>query len=336
MESSRSDHPSQTVNSSDRQPSQTVSCSDRQSSQTVSCSDRQPWPDTLPPGFSGADLLFASERQIARGDVSLQPNDRYTIWMPIQRFATQRQQDFVDEDVGREDGWQWLNNDGGGLQSEDSFHSVESPHALGDENTPRSFTQWRTLPLPPPCYKAPPTPRMRGPPAKPIDDSTGTVVAPPPFKPLPTVPGPPAQPRPATRTRASVLSLDLCDYTPTSDDEIPDLLEASPRTPGASPETSGNYRREKQKVIPFSSRGGHPSNLGGIDLNGEAEQMSDLTAPGADLSKRSSLDLLQRDTPVDCPYTKLAVLKYSYVPPSVDHGNATELMRSLVSCSDQL
>ena len=269
MESSRSDHPSQTVNSSDRQPSQTVSCSDRQSSQTVSCSDRQPLPDTqgvtcgapltsqctnndylarcqqqarhtytLPPGFSGADQEFASERQIARGDVSLQPNDRYTIWMPIQRFATQRQQDFVDEDVGREDGWQWLKDDGGGLQSEDSFHSVESPHALGDGPT---------LPPPPPCHKSPPTPRCRGPPAKPIDDSTGTVVPPPPFKPLPPVPGPPAQPRPATRTRASLLSLDLCDSTPTSDDKIPDLLEASPETPGASPETSGNYRREKKR-----------------------------------------------------------------------------------------
>ena len=127
MESSRSDHPSQTVNSSDRQPSQTVSCSDRQSSQTVSCSDRQPLPDTqgvtcgapltsqctnndylarcqqqarhtytLPPGVSSDDL---SEEQITHGNFYLQPSDRYT----------KRQQDLLDmdEDNGSEDGWKY-------------------------------------------------------------------------------------------------------------------------------------------------------------------------------------------------------------------------------------
>ena len=255
MESSRSDHPSQTVNSSDRQPSQTVSCSDRQSSQTVSCSDRQPLPDTqgvtcgapltsqsytLPPGFSGADQEFASERQIARGDVYLQPNDCYTIWMPIQRFATQRQQDFVDEDVGSEDGWQWLKDDGGGLQSEDSFRSVESPHALGDGPT---------LPPPPPCQPLPPTPRYRGPPAKPIDDPTGTVVPPPPFRPLPPVPGPPAQPRPFWE--------EVEGYSkPSSHADIPNLLRELMTTLGASPETLGR------------------------STDCPPEQMSDLTAPG--------------------------------------------------------
>ena len=49
--------------------------------------------------------------------------------------------------------------------------------------------------------------------------------------------------------------------------------------------------------------------------------MSDLTAPGADLTKCSSFDLLQRHTPLDCLHTKLAVLKHSYVPPSADHAN---------------
>ena len=48
--------------------------------------------------------------------------------------------------------------------------------------------------------------------------------------------------------------------------------------------------------------------------------MSDLTAPGADLTKCSSFDMLQRYRPF-CAHTKLAVLKYSYGPPSADHAN---------------
>ena len=165
MESSRSDHPSQTVNSSDRQPSQTVSCSDRQSSQTVSCSDRQlrvrgsvadevaglavaavegnasdfaethneeslqamegcwQWSDVDQCWIT--DQPIFSRNRVPRipddpPTLSLQPNGRYTIWMPTQRFATQRQQDFVDEDVGREDGWQWLKDDGGGLHGDEA------------------------------------------------------------------------------------------------------------------------------------------------------------------------------------------------------------------------
>ena len=215
MESSRSDHPSQTVNSSDRQPSQTVSCSDRQSSQTVSCSDRQlRVRGSVADEVQSSQTVSCSDRELrVRGSVadevaglavaavegnaeSLQAMEGCWEWsdvdqcwitdqpifrrnrvpripdyppalsLPNQRFATQRHQDFVDEDVGHEDGWQWLKDDGGGLQSEDSCRSVERP--------------------------LPPTPRFRGPPAKPIDDPTGTVVPPPPCRPLPSVvPGPP-------------------------------------------------------------------------------------------------------------------------------------------------
>ena len=93
---------------------------------------------TLPPGVSSAGL---SEMEIARGDFYLRPNDRYT----------KRQQDLLDmdEDLGREDDWTWMKADGGDLQSDDSFRSVESPHTLGDGPTPP----------PPPPYREPPTPR---------------------------------------------------------------------------------------------------------------------------------------------------------------------------------
>ena len=51
---------------------------------------------TLPPGVSSDGL---SEKQIARGDFYLRPNDRYT----------KRQQDLLDmdEDDGSEDGWKY-------------------------------------------------------------------------------------------------------------------------------------------------------------------------------------------------------------------------------------
>ena len=139
MESSRSDDPPQTISCSDHQPSQTVSCSDRQ---PVQDNDYVPWQArhtyTLPPGVSSAGL---SEMEIARGDFYLRPNDRYT----------KRQQDLLDmdEDLGREDDWTWMKADGGDLQSDDSFRSVESPHTLGDGPTPP----------PPPPYREPPTPR---------------------------------------------------------------------------------------------------------------------------------------------------------------------------------
>ena len=96
MESSRSDHPPQTVSCSDRQPSQTVSCSDRLPVQDndylARCQQQARYTYTLPPGVSSAGL---SEMEIARGDFDLQPNDRYT----------KHQQDLLDmdEDMGSED-----------------------------------------------------------------------------------------------------------------------------------------------------------------------------------------------------------------------------------------
>ena len=309
MESSRSDHPSQTVNSSDRQPSQTVSCSDRQSSQTVSCSDRQL-------RFRGsvadevADLAVATvagnaaavsgnasdfaethneESRQAMGGC-WQWSDVGQCWIPDQPIFTATSRTLSDRNRaadGREDGWHWLKDDGGGLQSEDSCRSVESPHALGDGPT---------LPPPPPCQPLPPTPRYPGPPAKPIDDPTGTVVPPPPFRPLPSVlPGPPAQPRPDWEEFER-------DVKPTSDAEIPDLLR--------------NYRREDSRFtlwIPPALIGVHPRNRGGIDLNGEAEQMSDLTAPGSGRTVVTQ--------PLDCSRAKWGVINTSYGPPSADHAN---------------
>ena len=206
MESSRSDHPSQTVNSSDRQPSQTVSCSDRQSSETVSCSDRQ-----LRVRGSVADEVAslavaavegnASDFAETHNEESLQAMEGCWQWSDVGQCWITDQPIFSRNRVprtpdspptlsdrkraadGREDGCHWLKDDGGGLQSEDSCRSVESPQALGDGPTP---------PPPPPYRPLPPTPRYRGPPAKPIDDPTGTVVPPPPFRPLPLVRGPPA------------------------------------------------------------------------------------------------------------------------------------------------
>ena len=296
MESSRSDHPSQTVSCHDRQPSQTVSCSDRQPSQTVSCSDRQPsqmvscsdrqplqdtqvvscgapltsqctnnedlarcqqharytlYTYTLPPGVSSAGL---SERELARGDFYLHPNDRYT----------KRQQDFLDgdEDVGSEDDWRWVKDDDGGLQSEDSRRSVESQHALGEGPTPP----------PPPPYRSPPTPRYRGPPAKPIGDPAqnraDTVVPPPPCRPLPSVvPGPPAQPK----------------------SEIPDELREPLITLGNLPRFVGR------------------------STDCPPEQMSDLTAPD---NGRTVVT-----PPWDCPRAKWGVLNAYYGSPSADHAN---------------
>ena len=197
MESSRSDHPPQTVSRSDRQQSQTVIRSDRQQSQTVSRSDRQPLHDmqgdtcgaplpsqctangylamcqhqarheyTLPPGVSGEGL---SEFEISRGYFKLHPNDRYTV----------HQQDLLDEDqdMGSEGSWKYRKDDD--IDSEESYHSLET-HAL-DDGPP---------PPPPAASKAPPTPRVRGPPA-PTEDR---VVQPPPFMRLPPTPMPPAVP----------------------------------------------------------------------------------------------------------------------------------------------
>ena len=218
MASSRGDHAPQTVSCSDRQPSQTVSCSDRQPSQTVSCSDRQPVQDndylarcqqqarytyTLPPGVSSAGL---SEMEIARGDFYLRPNDCYT----------KRQQDLMDmdEDVGREDDWTWLKADGGDLQTDDSFRSVESPHTLGDGPTPP----------PPPPYREPPSPRYRGPPDDPTRNRGCTDVPPPSPRPLPPVPEPPSQ----ARIDWEEFRLDWEEleryFTSKSDAEIPDQL----------------------------------------------------------------------------------------------------------------
>ena len=288
MESSRSDHPPQTVSCSDRQPSQTVSCSDRQPSQTVSCSDRQPVQDndylarcqqqarhtyTLPPGVSSAGL---SEMEIARGDFYLRPNDRYT----------KRQQDLLDmdEDVGSEDDWKYNKVDGRDLQSEDSFGSVESPHALVDGPTPP----------PSPPYRSPPTPRSRGPPAKLIGDQTrnhvGTAVPPPPSKPLPPVPGPPAEPR-----------LDWEEFErhfkSTHGVEIPDELRESWNS-------SEKFSWNSPELL-------------GVSIGCPPEQMSDFTAPDNGRTVVTQ--------PLDCPLTKSEVRQrytlWTALSPSEDHVN---------------
>ena len=172
--------------------------------------------------------------EIARGDFYLQPNDRYT----------KRQQDLLDmdEDVGSEDDWKYMKADDGDLQSEDSFRSVDSQHALGDGPTPP----------PPPPYRDPPTPRYRGPPAKPIDDPTGTVVPPPPFRPLPPVPGPPAQPRPDWEEFERY-------FKSKSDAEIPDELRELMTTRWNSSWNSPEFLGRSTDCPP--------------------EQMGDLTAP---------------------------------------------------------
>jgi len=261
MESARSDHPPQTVSCSDRQPSQTVSCSDRQSVQDndflARCQQHARYTYTLPPGVSSAGL---SEMQIARGDFYLHPNDRYT----------KRQQDLLDmdEDVGSEADWYWEKDD---LQSEASFRSVESPHALGDGPTP---------PPPPPPYREPPTPRYLGPPAKPIGDHTrnraGTDVSPPPPRPLPPVPGPPAQPR---------LDWEESEryFKSKSDAEIPDELRELMTTRWNSSEQ-------------FSWKS--PEFLG-RSTDCPPEQMSDLTAPDNGRTVVTQ--------PLDCPLTQMDV-----------------------------
>ena len=277
MESSRSDDPPQSVSCSDHQPSQTVSCSDRQPVQDndylARCQQQARHTYTLPPGVSSAGL---SEMEIARGDFYLQPNDRYT----------KRQQDLVDmdEDVGSEDDWTYMKADDGDLQSEGSFRSVESPHALGDGPTPP----------PPPPYREPPTPRYRGPPAKPNGDPTrnraGTDVPPPPPKPLPLVPGPPAQPR-----------LDWEEFEryfkSTPDAEIPDALRELMTT-----------RWNSSEKFSWNS----PEFLG-RSADCPPEQTRDLTAHDNGRTVVTQ--------PLDCPFIKMAVLKASYRAPSEDPVN---------------
>ena len=105
------------------QPSGTISCNDRQPLQPLQakqsasssscltsqranndylarCQQQARHTYTLPPGVSSDGL---SEKQIARGNFYLQPNDRYT----------KRQQDLLDmdEDDGSEDGWTYCRDE---------------------------------------------------------------------------------------------------------------------------------------------------------------------------------------------------------------------------------
>mgnify|MGYP001191399521 FL=1 len=177
MESSRSDHPPQTVSRSDRQPShdmQWATCGAPLTSQCTangylaSCQHHARHEYTLPPGVSGEGL---SELGISRGYFTLHPNDCYTV----------RQQDLLDmdQDMGNEDDWTYRKDDDIDFQSEESYHSLDT-HAPDDG------------PPPPPlaAHKAPPTPRFRGPPAPPED----RVVQPPQFMHLPPTPMPPVVP----------------------------------------------------------------------------------------------------------------------------------------------